>query len=294
MKPHKGVHLVVFDECLIHANRAFVHSKVMKRRGLMLIGVICLLAAAYLWASFDPWARASAQGSADARAVHEVRNQPERLGFLLSTDPALLKAVVWSDTGSVLYPGPGTYAPMRFELSVEELDDLTRLTSADFTAKWSTYDRDRQQLLYCQPTPRICLLYDRNELQVAPTTSLAPPPAWILAGIAALCMILWWRLGPATLSDDQLVLLPEQHAAQRGTLEVALTPRDFRLLEFLQNRKGKVVTKDELYDAGWGRDFMPNSRALDQHMINLRKKLDPDKSRSPVIETVRGVGYRLL
>lgn len=54
------------------------------------------------------------------------------------------------------------------------------------------------------------------------------------------------------------------------------------------------MTKDELYDVGWGRDYMPNSRALDQHMINLRRKLDPNQSLPVVIETVRGVGYRLV
>lgn len=268
------------------------------RRGFLLIGLICLLGAGYLWVSFDPWARASLKSTADARAIYELRTQPDRVGFFLSKDPALLKAVVWSDTGSVLFPGPRTYAPMRFEFSANELDYLTRLTSGDFTANWSVYDRDRQELLYCQPDPSICLLYDRNELHSAPSASLSglsQGASGILAGMALLCMILWWRRGGTTGSGraDELILLPDQHAAQRGTLEVALTPRDFRLLEFLQTRQGTVVTKDELYDAGWGRDFMPNSRALDQHIINLRKKLDPDKSRSPVIETVRGVGYRL-
>ncbi|WP_159804100.1 winged helix-turn-helix domain-containing protein [Litoreibacter roseus] len=116
----------------------------------------------------------------------------------------------------------------------------------------------------------------------------------LLAAMGLLSLVLSWRPWKAAATNDQLVLMPEHHSARRGTLEVVLTPRDFRLLEFLKSRQGKVVTKDELYDAGWGRDFMPNSRALDQHMINLRKKLDPDKSRAPVIETVRGVGYRLL
>ena len=67
-----------------------------------------------------------------------------------------------------------------------------------------------------------------------------------------------------------------------------------KIHKLLEERDGSVVTKDELYDAGWGRDFMPNSRALDQHMINLRRKLDPDKTRPVLIETVHGIGYRLV
>ena len=208
-----------------------------------------------------------------------------------------MKAVAWSKTGSVLYPGPDTYAPTRFDLSVQELEDLTRFTSEDFQASWSNYDRDGKELLYCQPAPRVCLIYARSELQNALHVSLngvSRGAMGLLASVGLLSLFLFWRRGTNTKPADQLVLMPEQHSARRGTLEVGLTPRDFRLLEFLQTRQGKVVTKDELYDAGWGRDFMPNSRALDQHMINLRKKLDPDKSRPPVIETVRGVGYRLL
>lgn len=278
-------------------NHDFVHSDVMMRPWLLVIGVICFLGAGYLWVTGDPWKHASLKGSADARAIHEVQTRPDRVGFLLSKDPTLLKAVAWSKTGSVLYPGPDTYAPTRFDLSVQELEDLTRFTSKDFQTGWSNYGRDGKELLYCQPAPRVCLIYARSELQNALRVSLngvSRGAIGLLASVGLLSLFLFWRRGTNTKPDDQLVLLPKQHSARRGTLEVALTPRDFRLLEFLQMKQGEVVTKDELYDAGWGRNFMPNSRALDQHMINLRKKLDPDKSRSPVIETVRGVGYRLL
>ncbi|WP_189799401.1 winged helix-turn-helix domain-containing protein [Tateyamaria sp. syn59] len=269
----------------------------MLRPWFLLIGLTSLVGAGYLWVTGDAWKLATLKSSADVHSIHEVQNQPDRIGFLLSKDPALLKAVAWSEAGSVLYPGPGIYAPTRFDLSVEDLEDLTRLTSGDFYANWSNYDRDGKQLLYCQPAPRMCLIYARIELQNALGVSLngvSRGVIGLLATAGVLSFLLFLRRGTSAKHDDQLILLPEQHSARRGTLEVALTPRDFRLLEFLQTRQGKVVTKDELYDAGWGRNFMPNSRALDQHMINLRKKLDPDKSRSPVIETVRGVGYRLL
>lgn len=259
--------------------------------------LICLLGAAALWLKGDPWARASLKGAADAQAIAEVQHQPDRIGFFLGQDVALLKAVVWAKDGSVLYPGQGIYVPTRYDLSGTALEELTRLTSAGFQTAWSDYDRDSRQLLYCQTAPRICLIYDRTELQ---NTLQAALTGWrqgamaLMAVLGVLCLALSWRRGAAARFDDHLVLLPDQHSARRGRLEVALTPRDLRLLAFLQTRQGTVVTKDALYDAGWGRDFMPNSRALDQHMINLRKKLDPDKSRAPVIETVRGVGYKLL
>ena len=85
-----------------------MHFGKTMRLGLLLIGFICLFGSGYLWVKGDPWKLASLKGSADARAVHDVRARPDRVGFLLSKDPALLKAVAWSKTGSVLYPGPGT------------------------------------------------------------------------------------------------------------------------------------------------------------------------------------------
>ncbi|GIT91318.1 hypothetical protein JANAI62_17740 [Jannaschia pagri] len=276
-----------------------VHSDVMGRLWLLVIGCLCLLGAGGLWVTHDPWIQATAKGMADARALHDVQDRPDRVGFLLIQDPSLLKAVAWSTTGSVVYPGPGTYAPTRFELPLDTLQDLTQLTAGDFQASWSAYDRNGEELLYCQPAPRLCLIYDRGALQDVLQVSLTGP-GWgtigLLIGAGLVSLVLAWRyrVRDADTADDDLVLVPEHHSARRGTLEVSLTPRDVRLLAFLQTKRGEVVTKDQLYDAGWGRDFMPNSRALDQHIINLRKKLDPDKSRPPVIETVRGVGYRLV
>lgn len=268
----------------------------MMRVWLLVGGFICLLGSGYLLVSSDPWARASLKSAEDARAVHDVRTQADRVGFVLSKDPALLKAVVWSETGAVLYPGTSAFVPTRFDLSASELENLTQLSSEAHRDTWSTYDRDGQELLYCQIAPRVCLIYDRSALQSALGVSLTAANRWIvgvLAVLGLLSLAASWRFGRTTRMGDHFVLLPEHHSARHGKLEVALTPRDFRLLEYLQTRQGEVVSKDDLYDAGWGRDFMPNSRALDQHIINLRKKLDPDKSRSPVIETVRGVGYRL-
>lgn len=271
----------------------------MTRVWLLVIGFICLLGSGSLWVSGDPFMQASLKSAADARAIHDIQSQPHQIGFLLSKDPTLLKAVSWSESGAVLYPGPGAFVPTRFDLSQDELDHLTQRSSEASQATWFDYDRDGTELLYCETAPRICLIYDRRALQTELGISLNATNRIVLAVLAVLGVVcfglgLTWRISGTAKSRDHLMLVPEHHSARHGTIEVALTPRDFRLLEFLQTRQGEVVTKDELYDAGWGRDFMPNSRALDQHIINLRKKLDPDKTRSPVIETVRGVGYRLL
>lgn len=80
--------------------------------------------------------------------------------------------------------------------------------------------------------------------------------------------------------------------AQRALLEVSVSQRDIALLQYFYEHPGQVISKDRLYDVGWGRDFVASSRALEQHIITLRRKLDPHRDLPPLIETVHGQGYR--
>ncbi|BFM06360.1 winged helix-turn-helix domain-containing protein [Halioxenophilus aromaticivorans] len=89
-----------------------------------------------------------------------------------------------------------------------------------------------------------------------------------------------------------MIVQPALKLAQRGDTNCALSNRDILLLTYLRHRPNQVISKDELYDAAWGREFLPSSRALEQHIINLRRKLDPSKSLPTIIETVHGQGYR--
>lgn len=64
---------------------------------------------------------------------------------------------------------------------------------------------------------------------------------------------------------------------------------DFKLPERHQNQ---VVTRDMLFDAAWGYDYLPNSRTLDQHISRLRKVIERDANHPQLIRTVHGLGYR--
>jgi len=74
--------------------------------------------------------------------------------------------------------------------------------------------------------------------------------------------------------------------------EIDLSAREIAIICLLAARPGQVVTRDELLNTCWGLEYFPESRTLDQHMLNLRKKIEQDPSRPRLIETVRGVGYR--
>jgi two-component system alkaline phosphatase synthesis response regulator PhoP len=85
---------------------------------------------------------------------------------------------------------------------------------------------------------------------------------------------------------------PKRHIALSDTAEIELTGREVKVLVLLSARRGEVVTRDELLNECWGLEYFPESRTLDQHILNLRKKIEANPSRPLLIETVRGTGYR--
>ena len=85
---------------------------------------------------------------------------------------------------------------------------------------------------------------------------------------------------------------PKRLVARQGEREVELTVREVKLIALLAKRRGEVVTRDELLNECWGLEYYPESRTLDQHVLNLRKKIEADPSKPLLIETVRGAGYR--
>lgn len=103
------------------------------------------------------------------------------------------------------------------------------------------------------------------------------------------------RLGPAEatvlLEAGGLELDMSCHQARDQGKPLALTPIELNLLEALLRNLGKTVTRAQLLQTIWGRDFDGSSRTLDTHMRNLRLKLS---SVSPRIESVRGLGYKLM
>ena len=58
------------------------------------------------------------------------------------------------------------------------------------------------------------------------------------------------------------------------------------------NATGKVVDRDTLADIAWGADFFPESRAVDQQISQLRKRIEADPAHPRIIRTVHGAGYR--
>ena len=75
---------------------------------------------------------------------------------------------------------------------------------------------------------------------------------------------------------------------------VELTPTEFTLLRVLLEQAGYVFTRSELISKGLGSDYEGLERTLDSHIRNLRQKIEPDPRQPTYIQTVYGVGYRLV
>jgi DNA-binding response OmpR family regulator len=79
----------------------------------------------------------------------------------------------------------------------------------------------------------------------------------------------------------------------RGGNPVALSRAEFRLLKYLLEHRGSVVTREELLEKVWGMAGGALSRTVDVHMASLRRKLEPDPRYPVLIVTVKGFGYKL-
>jgi DNA-binding response OmpR family regulator len=85
-----------------------------------------------------------------------------------------------------------------------------------------------------------------------------------------------------------------RHAATLDGKPLALTRSEFRLITLLASVPGRVFSREELVRHLWDDDFSGDRRAIDVHMSNLRRKLEDDPRNPQRLQTVRGVGYRLL
>jgi two-component system, OmpR family, response regulator len=98
---------------------------------------------------------------------------------------------------------------------------------------------------------------------------------------------------PVVLTAGSLSLDPVRHTVERDSTAIALTPREFGLLEFLMRNKDVVVTKADILQSVWDAHYQGPDNVVEVYVGYLRRKIDAPFGTS-TIETVRGVGYRLM
>ena len=96
------------------------------------------------------------------------------------------------------------------------------------------------------------------------------------------------------LVSGSLTIDAERHTVTRAGNPIALTPKEFCLLQTLVERKGRLSTRQYLIDEVWGPEFSGVPTTLDVHIRRLREKLGTDPASPPQIQTVRGLGYKFV
>ena len=95
------------------------------------------------------------------------------------------------------------------------------------------------------------------------------------------------RVGPLTMDVDRHEVL------LRGE-PLALPLREFELLEFLLRNAGRVLTRGQIIDRVWGPGYVGDTKTMDVHVKRLRARIEDDPGHPGLIETVRGLGYKMV
>ena len=98
---------------------------------------------------------------------------------------------------------------------------------------------------------------------------------------------------PAQMIVDQLEVIPDEGVVRLAGDEVHLTRTEFRLLVELASSPGKVMSRPDLLERVWARDYFDDERLVDVHVRRLRTKIEPDPANPRYVVTVRGMGYKL-
>jgi DNA-binding response OmpR family regulator len=119
-------------------------------------------------------------------------------------------------------------------------------------------------------------------------------PKELAARVRAVLRRLPEERGPAEIKHGELTVNFLKHEASLAGKLLDITPIEFKLLRVLVKEPGRVFSRAQLIEKSLGYDFDSFDRTIDVHILNLRRKLEPDPIHPRYIKTVYGVGYKLL
>ena len=98
---------------------------------------------------------------------------------------------------------------------------------------------------------------------------------------------------PERIRVGELTILPRSWKVYKGEREIKMPNREFELLKFLAENPNIVFSKERLFEAIWGYDYVGDSATVTVHIGRIREKIEDDPTDPKIIETVWGAGYRL-
>jgi DNA-binding response OmpR family regulator len=100
--------------------------------------------------------------------------------------------------------------------------------------------------------------------------------------------------GPEEIKHGNITVNFRTHEAFLEGKPISLTPVEFKLLGVLVKEPGRVFDREQLIEEALGYDFEGFNRTIDVHILNLRRKLEPDPAHPHYIKTIYGAGYKFL
>ena len=91
----------------------------------------------------------------------------------------------------------------------------------------------------------------------------------------------------------ELMLDKESCSIYKNNIELALNPKEYRLLEFILENPGKVYTKKQLYEIVWQNPYYGDSNTIMVHISHIREKIEDDPKNPKYLKTIRGIGYKM-
>ncbi len=98
---------------------------------------------------------------------------------------------------------------------------------------------------------------------------------------------------PGVMTVNGIRMDIDRHQVSVNGIPVSLPLKEFELLEFLMRNAGRVLTRIQLIDRVWGSDYVGDTKTLDVHIKRLRAKIETDPANPTLIQTVRGLGYKM-
>ena len=96
-----------------------------------------------------------------------------------------------------------------------------------------------------------------------------------------------------TLTVNGIRMDIDRHQVSMNGIPLSLPLKEFELLEFLMRNAGRVLTRMQLIDRVWGSYYVGDTKTLDVHVKRLRAKIEADPANPKIIQTVRGLGYKM-
>ena len=95
----------------------------------------------------------------------------------------------------------------------------------------------------------------------------------------------------ALLAVGDMIIDRQRYTVTIGSRKIKLSAREFKLLVYLAQRRGRIYNREQLLDAVWGDDVFVEPRTVDVHIRRLRAKIEKDPEAPTYLKTMRGVGY---